>query len=205
MKKFRPEIYLKLSLDELTTYAVYCVLTNEEICTFERLVVECFHLFPEVFSLKRYPKYPDSARVDKSWLRCRTDKGWITGSVKESFRLSDAGLRIAKQTEQKLIAVQLRGRAREPAKVRGREEAVVKFIRNHPTYLRYIGKGESFQIAEHEFRQLLSCTMETPLRVLRQNLNQVIDALEAYRELELLAFIRLCARKMSPILKQKGK
>ena len=73
------EVYKNYGIDQLVVYAVKRILDANEECTFERLVYECFTLFPEKFEFKRYPEWPDSARITKAWLRCRTDKGWIAG------------------------------------------------------------------------------------------------------------------------------
>jgi len=194
-----------MSLDDLTTYTVHKILAGKEVCTFERLVVECFESFPEVFSLRGYPEYPDSARVNKSWLRCRTDKGWITGNVKMGFRLTDSGMHVAERTEQKLLSGVLSVTAKRTRKARERGEAIVDFIRRHPSYVRYRREGKGFHITEHELRHMLSCTMETPVRVLRQNLNQIIEILEAYHENDLLSFVNLCAKEIWPSLKRKGR
>ena len=154
-EEFDPSIYMNLSLDELVTYAVYRILHRGEVCTFEKLVVECFKLFPKAFSLRLYPQYPDSARVNKSWLRCRTDKGWITGNVKMGFKLTEAGLAIAKQTEQALRSgITARRKRKGLSKARERGEVIVNFIRRHPVYGRYRADRENFI----SFTWLKSCS-----------------------------------------------
>jgi hypothetical protein len=55
--------YEHISLDELVLFAVKRILDSGEDCTAERLVCECFTLFPKSFCLPRYPQWPDSART----------------------------------------------------------------------------------------------------------------------------------------------
>ena len=95
--------YINIGIDLLIVYAAKRILDGGEECTFERLVYECFTLFPNKFGFKRYPEWPDSARINKAWLRCRTDKGWLAGTVKEGFRITPSGEMIARQTDGKTI------------------------------------------------------------------------------------------------------
>jgi len=202
-EEFDPSIYMNLSLDKLVAYAVYRIINRGETCTFEKLVVECFKLFPKAFSLRLYPQYPDSARVNKSWLRCRTDKGWITGNVKIGFKLTEAGLAVAKQTEQALrTGITVRKKRGNLSRARERGEVIINFIKGHPVYRRYKARGENFCLTEQEFRHLLACTMEAPITVLKQNLKQVKNVLKEYGEMELLSFIEVCEKKMKYILKR---
>ncbi|MGH8103276.1 MAG: hypothetical protein ACREJQ_02005, partial [bacterium] len=120
--------YMAISLDELVLYAVDKILQAGEESTFERLVFECFTLFPRKFGFQRFPQWPDYARVNKTWLRCRTDKGWIKGNVKLGFEMTDKGHMVLKKVQRKLSApktqrVSTKGRARE------RYESIVDHVR----------------------------------------------------------------------------
>ncbi len=55
--------YENISVDELVLFAAKCILDSGEECTVERLVYECFTLFPKSFCLPRYPQWPDSTRT----------------------------------------------------------------------------------------------------------------------------------------------
>jgi len=52
-------------------------------------------------------------------------------------------------------------------------------------------------MSEPEFRNLLRCTLETPLRVLKQNLEYYKKLAEAYDEKELIDFLLLCERRFT--------
>jgi hypothetical protein len=88
------------SLDHLVVYVAYSLERKNEPITFEKLVAECYRRFPSRFCLNGYPEWPDSAKVNKCWLRCRTDKGWMTGSNKRGFRVTPAGRLEAIKTQQ---------------------------------------------------------------------------------------------------------
>jgi hypothetical protein len=92
MTDISSKLYSDISLDELVTYSIFVLLEEKTEATFENIVAKCFEFFPEKFSLIGYPQWPDSTRVNKSWLRCRTDFKYIKGSVKNGFTLTSKGL-----------------------------------------------------------------------------------------------------------------
>ncbi len=183
------------ALDDLVVFCVREIIRAGEECTFERLVYECFTRFPDSFSLIRYPEWPDSARVNKCWLRCRTDKGWIVGSVKEGFRLTPAGERVAEKVAKQLENTDgSRRPAQPPAAFRERYEAMLARVRRSPVFARFLESRNEFAASDMELRQMLGATLETPLRVLRQNLHAYRAAAEAYSAKEVLEFLAECEK-----------
>lgn len=191
------------SIDQLLIYAVWQILQSGEECTFERLVCECFTRFPESFSLKRYPQWPDSDRVNKAWLRCRTDKGWLAGSRQHGFRLTAAGEHVARKVAAQLFEDTGQSPASGPSGPRAREryEALLRNIRRDPLFQRFIGSQGSFHVSEMEFRSLLGATLETPPRVLRQNLTTYKNAARDYQDHEVYNFLIVCEQKMASVIK----
>lgn len=57
-----------MNIDKLVVYSIYLLSVEKKEATFENIVAKCFQLFPEKFSLVGYPQWPDSARINKSWL-----------------------------------------------------------------------------------------------------------------------------------------
>lgn len=196
---------MKISIDELVIYAVYRIYQSGDECTFERLVYECFTLFPHEFGFKRYPQWPDSARIDKSWLRCRTDKGWLIGTVKESFRLTDLGIIIAQRVEKKLNMKKVPSTGSQNARVKDREryDSILRNLRESDKYKEFIDNPEKFCLDEMSFRQLLGCTLETPLRVIKQNLRQYQYVADVYKETNVVRFLNTCETQMRNILESK--
>jgi hypothetical protein len=188
----RPAKSISPPLDDLVIYCVAEILAGGEECTFERLVYECFTKFPESFGLSRYPEWPDSARVNKSWLRCRTDRGWLVGTVQEGFRLTPAGEAIAGIVSNRLAdgAAQPTARA-SGARTRERYEALLRTIRSDELFRAFEQTG-TVDASEMELRRLLGATLETPKRVLRQNLHAYRSAAEAYSDESALEFLLAC-------------
>lgn len=184
------------SIDELLVYCVYRILERGEDCTFERLVAECFTLYPKEFGLRGYEHWPDSARVNKAWLRCRTDRGWITGSVKDGFHLTEQGRQVALKVQQSGKIDSKRGM--DPGSTRS--HAMVLRIRKSPAFQRYRRDPKTFRVSEMEFRSMLKATMETPPRVLRETINAYKNAAEDVKDEEVIDFLTRCIQNMAQVL-----
>jgi len=95
MKKgFNQEISKEISISELILFTIYSVTSNKEKCDFERLIKECFTLFPETFSFSKYPQWPDSRKLDRP-LRSLRQRKLIKGDPKTYFSLTKTGQKIA--------------------------------------------------------------------------------------------------------------
>lgn len=80
----------KFSVNDLILFCVYSVGLNNEKCSFERLVKECFTLFPEILSFQRYPIWPDSRKIDRPLRVLRKEK-LIIGDPQTMFLLTKEG------------------------------------------------------------------------------------------------------------------
>lgn len=195
---FLAEVYKNYGIDQLVVYAVKRILDADEECTFERLVYECFTLFPEKFGFQRYPEWPDSARINKAWLRCRTDKGWIAGTVKKGFRITSTGEIIAKKTKRDLSSGYTSKKTQPPKKSRERYEAVLAHIKKTPEFLKFV-EIEDYDISLPELKSFLGGTLETPKRILRHNLNLYFQAAKIYNDSSVIPLLKLCKKKLEKI------
>jgi hypothetical protein len=182
------------TIDELAVYCAWKVLSRRELCTFEKLTIECYKRFPAVFCLSGYPRYPDSARVNKSWLRCRTDHGWILGNLNTSFRLSPQGYAVARSVEKRLSARKSWSRNRGSSRERTREEALVRFVRCNRAFRRFVFSRSSFHPQENDVYALASCTLDTPPRILKQNLLQLLQAARWASDKDAERFVLACLK-----------
>lgn len=194
---FPEDKYKNQGLDQLVVYCVKRILDHGEECTFERLVYECFTSFPQKFGLERYPEWPDSARVNKSWLRCRTDKKWIVGSVKSGFALTPSGKKIAELVEAEISGKTNATASRvkpEIARYRERWESILKNIRNHPTFRRFQKNPNQFTPTPEELRDVLMTTLETPIKLVRRNLDYFKNIAEEYHDRDVVKFLDMCVK-----------
>jgi hypothetical protein len=95
---FKPSQYLRISQDHLVALSLWFLMEDKKQASFENLVAEAFSCFPDRFQLEGYPEWPNAQVVNRAWVRCRTDKKWITGSASEGFSLTPLGENVATKT-----------------------------------------------------------------------------------------------------------
>ena len=182
--------YEIISYDDLVTYVVY-VLTagNGTRTTFEDIVAKAFELFPKRFSLRGYPHWPDSAVVNKSWLRSRTDKKYIVGSVKDGFRLTQRGLQVARQVEGKLQEEPAKGSQKLESELRTKSGRLLRSLERSASFLRYKKSGNLKHMEESDLFDVLLAMPDAPPRRLCSNLEQFKDAASLYNHKEINEFL----------------
>lgn len=99
-------IYKKIGINQLILFCVYSVNLNHEECTFERLIKECFILFPKAFSFPKYAQWPDSRKLDRP-LRSLRNKKLVKGDPGNFFTLTKNGAKEAKELAKALTQKKL--------------------------------------------------------------------------------------------------
>ena len=188
---FPEEKYKSVPKENLILFGIYSVTKNGEGCSFERLVKECFTLFPKAFAFSRYPEWPDSLKFDRQ-MRTLRERGWIVGGAKTTISLTKFGEKIAEETEQMLTGSKLTREANQ--KFRGADTALIHSLKESAAFKRFLGNKENFSITEMELRALLRCTLETPTRVLKQNLQYSKNLASEYDERELFNLLEVCEK-----------
>ncbi len=82
--------FSKVSVEGLILFCIHSVVASSEQCSFERLVKECFTLFPDMLKFTRYPIWPDSRKLDRP-LRALRDEKFVVGDTKTYFILTETG------------------------------------------------------------------------------------------------------------------
>jgi len=190
-EKFDPGIYNAISLDELVTYCVYTLQEEKHDVTFEDMVAKCFEYFPERFSLSGYPQWPDSARVDKSWLRCRTDFKYIKGSVKKGFKITSKGLGIVEKVQNALSTPRNEKITliKKKTKERTREEMFINNLKSSDAYKLYLSQGGEVEIPHYDFCNMLFGTIESSITTLNENLNMLKEYAAKLGDKDVLIFL----------------
>ena len=184
--------YERISYDDLVTYVVYRLTADNGPnfqTTFEDMVAEAFRLFPKRFSLRGYPEWPDSAVVNKSWLRSRTDKKYIVGSVKDSFRLTQRGLEVAQRVEKQLAEAPVQGGKKMSAELRTRSGRLLRSIERSASFLNFRKRGTLRDMTEHDLADVLLALPDTPSNRLASNLAQFSDAAHLYDRSDVTEFL----------------
>lgn len=194
-KKYNEEIYTRLNIENLMLVGICFVSRKGDICTFERLVAECFSQFPKVFAFKRYTNWPDSLKFDRP-LRKLREKGLIVGSTRDHFSLTEFGNLKAVKTEKILKKVSMQDQKRRKVSVgRSTNDRLITYLKASSTFKNFLHNQNRFSISEPEFRSLLRCTLETPIRVLKQNLEYYKKLAQYYNEKQLLDLLLLCEKQ----------
>jgi hypothetical protein len=193
--KVARDVYKNIANEYLIIFGIYSIVNADEDCTFDRLVKECFTLFPKAFSFSRYPEWPDSLKFDRP-LRSLRERGWIVGSAKTQFSLTRFGESAAKEAEE-LLKVPVKDRKTIKKPLRGVEANLIAFLKESEAFRSFLRNRRDFSITEMELRSLLRCTLETPERILRQNLQYSKNLAKEYSEKELLEFLEVCEQAMN--------
>jgi hypothetical protein len=191
---YTEETYKGIQINYLIVFGIYSVLAKREKCTFEKLVAECFNLFPKTFSFARYPQWPDSIKFDRP-LRTLREKGLIIGNPRGLFSLTKFGEKMAKDTAKVL---KIGGQKKVPS-YRFKRDAEVNLITSLKTsevFQRFLKNKDSSLITEMEVRNLLHCTLETPSRIVKQNLTYAKNLAKEFNEELLFNFLDLCYQKL---------
>lgn len=203
-KQFDERIYSSISLTKLTILAINEIVSNGEECAYERVVKECFTLFPKRFSFQRYPEWPDGTRVKIEILRCR-DNGWVTGNEKRGFQITLLGKRVAQEVLKELEKSKTEMPHIKKSQSRDRGDTIITYLKSSEPFKRFQQEEENFNITEEEFRRLLVATFETPTKILEQNLKYYLDICGQYREEKISKFLKGCARQMATLLQNEVK
>lgn len=128
LPKIDPTIYSSIPLNELVVFSIHYLQEKEIAITVEELVSICFRLFPQGFSLKNYPRWPDSALVIRR-LNDAREKGLVKGNPHDGFALKYLGQKLAGRTAKALGLVRSAPGAKKlgPSKtIKKTAKAVVK-------------------------------------------------------------------------------
>lgn len=204
---FNPKIYKEFPIDDLTIYAISNIFKNRDEFTVERLISECFTLFPEKFGLTRYRQWPDYNRIRLSLSRCK-NKGWVVGNAKSGFKITKFG-----EDKANRVCLQLKTEEKLPEEKvkkehyidsRGKWESMIRYFKSNNIFHKYLKEREMLDLTENDIRSILLCTLETPIRILRQNLINALEISDQLNEREISNFLLFCAKKIGiPVAKKQ--
>jgi hypothetical protein len=185
---FKPAQYLDVSQDHLVAAALWFLMEDKKQPSFENLVAEAFQSFPARFQLEGYPEWPNAHVIGKAWVRCRTDKKWITGSASEGFSLTSLGQQIATKTVKGLGIDRPTLTAERRGSRQSMSSRVVLRVENSPAFRSY-RTGGSGSVSDSDFFDLLYCTLGTTPEVLEKNFGIVRQEVEQYGRNDLVNFL----------------
>lgn len=185
----KPEIYKNLPLKKLIIFCIRNIVEAGGECTFERLVKECFDMFPESFSFYRYPQWPDSLKLDRHIRELRTPDGYVTGSNETRFLLTREGLEFSDAVAKELNTPVLN---RVPKTGGRKEERLLEEIRSTKEFEEYSKSGRVSVPSESRIRDLAQATLETSHERVVEHLDHLGEISEAANDTELSEFLKRC-------------
>jgi len=192
---FDPEKYAALTFSDLTLFAMSHLHAPGADLDTEEIVAACFQMFPQRFSLHKYPHWPDSATVARRWSELRA-KGYL---AKRGFRLTARGLSRAKRVK-KLIGTPVRSTSRVSEEPKASAHRYTRAVQMSDAFIQFKKQGRKARLNEFDFRSMLLCTMETPAATLKRNLEMFKEQVQADNRKDLLAFLEFCEAKFSHLL-----
>lgn len=176
------------SSDYLVAFAASKLAGKGESFTFEPLVAECFNSFPNKFCLKGYPQWPDSAKINKCWLRCRSDRGWMTGRPDRGLALTSTGWIAAAAVAAELGVYVADNSSADSAHVECRH--IVEMVKQSSGFLTHGPRAVS--ISAEQAREAIGVQLETPRRLTRSNLRQAQACAKQEGDADALIFLKYC-------------
>lgn len=108
MKGFLPEeVYQKMSICDLILISLYNLGTINQKITFEKILKECFNLFPKKIYFEEYSSWPDARKIDRP-IRTLRRKKLISGNPDKGFFLTKDGQKKAQEIMRVLRQMRLK-------------------------------------------------------------------------------------------------
>ena len=125
---------------------------------YEDIVVKAFELFPDEFSLRGYPQYPDSSDIHKPLYGPLTRQGFVRAAHK-SFALTASGVEFARKL--KSSAGDKLADSKDAERLSRDAEAEVERMLQSAA-LRFFVERKKEKILDTDFYAFLGCTVRTP-------------------------------------------
>lgn len=181
--------YENISYDDLFIYAVWDLKQTNKNPDWPDIVVHTHRLFPMRFGLPHYEeKYPDSAQVDRSLLRCR-DKGFLKGGRGKGYSVTGAGLHTV-NTVGKKLARPSDTKSIKTAMVHAKSRAgkIISHVKKCSAYKKYCSKKHD-EISEYDVCAMLFCTLDATSETKIKNLNHYKEEAMAGKWKEVIEFL----------------
>jgi hypothetical protein len=185
---FDPGQYMNVSQDHLVVVALWYVIQDQKQASFENLVAEAYQSFPERFHLEGYPEWPNAHVIGKAWVRCRTDKKWITGSAATGFGVTPLGEEVVRKTLANLKGKKSEAVTERPGSRQTISSRVALALESSSAFQKFkVNSMDS--VSEYDFCEVLYCTLESTPETVTKNFEVVRQQVAAYGRKDLAAFL----------------
>jgi len=203
IKSIKINKYQDIGMNDLVCYAIFKNADEKNLISRENLVMSCFKLFPQKFSIRGYDNFPDSNVIDKRWVDLR-DRGYLAGKTSTGIRLTTKGIIKAKVTMKKMKISKKENEVRKIRENRTQAGRHIQRITLSDAYKKFAMNKSAENINANEFRELLLCTMETPSTIMFKALNELKNAVSIYKRNDLINFLENLEEKHANLLHAKS-
>lgn len=195
LEEFNPEVYTKINLDSLLVYGIFTLENKGIEVSEENIYVQTYLLFPHRYSLPSFFFFPNAARLNKSWLRCRSDKNLITGTSSTGFKLTKLGLTEANNVEKILKKSNVDEESRTSDSIPG-DRALIELFKKEKSFLEY-KTSKNVVLSELEFCLLIKVRQTASNTLFETRFAELKTLFEEYKERDLLLFLTELKKKFS--------
>ncbi len=197
METYDSDIYMKLPYDDLITFGLFSLIKKRKNASFENIVEETFFLFPSRFNIIGHPEWPDSNLINKSLLRCRSDKKYVIGNNARGYSLTPFGTKLAEQIQKRLSPNKIdRGLIRKKGDDRTKAGKFVKHIEKSGA-LKLFKENKLDEINSLDFYELIFCTPDSLPQTRLQNFEEILQYLDLYNRDDLKELFEFCRKKFA--------
>jgi hypothetical protein len=191
-----PASYNGVEIKNLIIYAMLYMEEHAIEASLNNITVITYKLFPNSFAMESFPEYPDGVRVEKN-LRHLREGSYLTGKNKHGYTLSDK----ARQSAATIKTLTKTPGAKNPTHMR-RNEILLKETKESPAYGKFLA-DKANTITLSELCHILQATLDTPRKVLRDNLGLLQEMAKEYKDAPLVELLLYLEKNFKEYLNGK--
>ena len=164
------------------------------------IAIGAWSMFPKKYSIFGWPKLPCSKRANTGILHIRyKTKRWITGTQNE-YIITEKGRVVIEDTKDLIETGQIK-KQNYRSKTRKQEKLIVQ-AKKTSAYLKYTKKEE---ITQFDVYDLLQCTLDSSISVLRENYDSLMVLVSEAEEKDMLEFLNLIKKNFKELDHERDK
>lgn len=149
--------------------------------SYEDLVLQAWKDYPNAFSLRNHPEYPDASDIHKKLYQSLKTNGFVVALGNKFFRLTESGVAQAKQLVIKSPSSEVK---KKIPRLSREEETFVQHARATRAFHSW-SKGHKSDLVDHDARLFFRYGVSTPARGRHHRVKFATRAIDRARSLHL--------------------
>jgi len=203
-KQFPEEVQKKIGRDRAIVYSVDILEKNNIPATFQRICVTAQGLFPESFSFTEFKEHPDSRIIRNCLWHCVDEKkGWLVGSDKTNYNLTNKGKEELNQVfgkmkdNQDVESLPLKFKMLKKSKVTKPEDDEVHYLKEiekTKAYSKFIA-NDIEEISSFEIKKSLGGDRYSPLSYFHNKVKSLKEMAKRNKEKKIEEYLNWIEKK----------